>query len=123
MTTATLTQSTPTVACLNPVRILQPEGIFDGRQGADISATVETLIQAQAQAIVIDFTHTAFVDSSGLGVLLSILESTCRARIPLYLCGLNAQCLMIFELTRADAFFEICPDVAAVPHATGDLPA
>lgn len=121
MTTATLTR--PATASLNLVRVLQPEGIFGGTQGAVTCAEAEMLIQAQVRALVIDFTQTIFIDSSGLRSLLLILESTKAAGIPLHLCGLNAQCQMIFELTRADEVFEMVPDTAALPYASEEMAA
>ena len=114
MTTATQTQSTTVASAATAIAVVSAETVFDAIQTATTRATVEQLIQAKSEAIVIDFTHTTFMDSSGLGVLLHLRKASQLAGVPLYLAALNAQCRMLFELTRADAIFAIVPDASVV---------
>lgn len=105
------------------ISVVCSETVFDSVKGAEIRSKVEQLIQANAGAILIDFSNTTFMDSCGLGELVLLLKATRLARIPLYLCSLNDQCKMLFELTRADSIFEIFPDAVTVQNSMLELAA
>ncbi len=69
-------------------------------------STVEVL-QGEGVGIVVDFTNTKFIDSIGLGTLVSILKSTSRKNVRVALCSLSSQVRQIFELTRLYRLFDI----------------
>lgn len=56
---------------------------------------------------VIDFSGTGYIDSSGLGVLVSVSKKIREAGGELRLCGLNEDLRMLFELTKLDTLFTI----------------
>jgi anti-sigma B factor antagonist len=62
----------------------------------------------------IDFTQTGYIDSSGLGVLVSVSKKIREAGGELRLAGLNEDLRMLFELTKLDTLFNISdsPDEA-----------
>ena len=47
------------------------------------------------------------MDSSGLGALVLILKNVRSAGATLFLCSINEQIKMLFELTSMDRVFEI----------------
>jgi anti-sigma B factor antagonist len=55
----------------------------------------------------IDFTQTAYIDSSGLGALVSINKKVREAGGELRLAGLNEDLGALFELTKLDTLFVI----------------
>src|SRR5438046_9605025 len=55
----------------------------------------------------IDFTKTGYIDSSGLGVLVSLSKKIREQREDLRLCGLNEDLLTLFALTKFDTLFAI----------------
>lgn len=55
----------------------------------------------------IDFGQTGYIDSSGLGVLVSISKKIREAGGELRLAGLNDDLKMLFELTKLDTLFDI----------------
>jgi len=59
-----------------------------------------------ARKFVIDFTKTGYIDSSGLGVLVS-LSKKIREQGDLRLAGLNEDLQTLFELTKLDTLFAI----------------
>ena len=56
---------------------------------------------------VIDFGSTGYIDSSGLGVLVSVSKKIREAGGDLRLSGLNEDLRMLFELTKLDTLFRI----------------
>ncbi len=62
---------------------------------------------------VIDFSDADYIDSSGLGVLVSLSKHIRDARGRLTLAGLNDDLQRLFALTRLDSLFEIAESRAA----------
>ncbi len=62
---------------------------------------------AGRQAVLIDLTDVQFVDSSGLGALLSCLRQISADGGRLRLCGISRTVRSLFELVRMHRVFEI----------------
>lgn len=56
---------------------------------------------------VIDFSETGYIDSSGLGVLVSVSKKIREMGGALRLSGLNEDLRVLFELTKLDTLFDI----------------
>ncbi|MDT8342404.1 MAG: STAS domain-containing protein [Longimicrobiales bacterium] len=56
---------------------------------------------------VINFQQTGYIDSSGLGVLVSLSKKIRELGGELRLCGLNEDLRTLFELTKLDTLFRI----------------
>ena len=57
--------------------------------------------------LLIDFSRTGYIDSSGLGALVSISKRVREAGGELRLSGLNEDLRSLFELTKLDTLFAI----------------
>ena len=55
---------------------------------------------------------TAYIDSSGLGALVTISKKVRESGGELRLAGLNSDLQSLFELTKLDTLFVISPSVA-----------
>jgi len=55
----------------------------------------------------VDFSHTGYIDSSGLGVLVSLSKKIRELGGDLRLAGLNEDLQTLFELTKLDTLFAI----------------
>lgn len=55
----------------------------------------------------VDFTHTGYIDSSGLGVLVSLSKKIREQGGELRLSTLNEDLQTLFELTKLDSLFRI----------------
>ncbi len=64
-------------------------------------------VEQGAKTIVIDFTRAGYIDSSGLGALVSLSKRVRDAGGDLRLVGLNDDLRTLFELTRLDALFPL----------------
>lgn len=60
-----------------------------------------------ARLVVVDFTVSGYIDSSGLGALVSLSRRLREAGGDLRLVGLNDDLRTLFELTRLDALFPL----------------
>ena len=57
--------------------------------------------------VLIDLQKVTFMDSSGLGGLISAQRIVQTANAQLFVCSVNNQVNMLFELTRINQLFEI----------------
>lgn len=60
-----------------------------------------------ARKFLIDFSNTGYIDSSGLGVLVSLSKKIREEGGELRLSGLNDDLRTLFELTKLDTLFRI----------------
>jgi anti-sigma B factor antagonist len=65
------------------------------------------VLDADFPGLIIDFSGTKFVDSIGLGALVSILKQSALKQKKVVLASLSPQVRQIFELTRLYRLFEI----------------
>ena len=70
-------------------------------------------VEQGARVIVVDFARSAYIDSSGLGALVSLGKRIREAGGDLRLAGLNEDLRTLFELTRLDALFPLYATRAA----------
>ncbi|NEO38911.1 MAG: STAS domain-containing protein [Moorea sp. SIOASIH] len=89
------------------VKVVQPTGILDGTKAGDFRQEVAELVQSNADIILINFQDVTFMDSSGLGALVLALKTIRAAGSKMYICSVNEQIKMLFELTSMDRVFEI----------------
>lgn len=71
------------------------------------------------QAVLLDFSRLEYMNSGGIGLLVTLLVRAQRARQRLLACGLNDHYRQIFELTRLDEAITIYDDEAAALAAVG----
>lgn len=89
------------------IKVIEPSGILDGTKASEFRQEISQLVQQDAKFILIDFKDVTFMDSSGLGALVLSLKTVRTAGARLFLCSINDQIKMLFELTSMDRVFEI----------------
>jgi anti-sigma B factor antagonist len=89
------------------VQIIEPEGILDGTKTVDFQDQINQSIDSGVHTILVDFTKVTFMDSSGLGALVKVFKLLKAAEVELFLCSINDQVKMLFELTSMDKYFAI----------------
>ncbi len=75
----------------------------------DLKSKVMESMDAGETKFVVDFTNTGYIDSSGLGVLVSLAKKIRESGGDLVLAGLNEDLRTLFELTKLDTLFAIQP--------------
>ncbi|HET7425169.1 MAG: STAS domain-containing protein [Gemmatimonadales bacterium] len=89
------------------VTVVKVEGqlIVGNRQ--ELKDLVFAALDKGERRILIDFSQTGYIDSSGLGALVSISKRVREAGGELRLSGLNEDLRSLFELTKLDTLFAI----------------
>lgn len=80
---------------------------LSGRTGGELKRAMIELIEDGARKFVIDFQQTEFIDSAGLGALISVSKSVSVHEGTLRLMRLNGEMTRLFELTKLDTLFDI----------------
>ena len=73
----------------------------------EMKSKVLDALEAGDRKFLIDFTKTGYIDSSGLGVLVSLSKKIRDEGGDLRLAGLNEDLKTLFELTKLDTLFAI----------------
>ena len=95
------------------IKVIKPSGILDGTKAPTFRQEVSNCVKEGADKILINFQEVTFMDSSGLGALVLALKTVRAAGGKLFLCSINEQIRMLFELTSMDRVFEIHPNQEA----------
>ena len=94
----------------NPVQIFQPTRILTADNAIGLRDWARDAISSGTSVLLIDCSHVSFMDSSGLGALVSINKMVHQAGSQLRICSLQGQARMLFEMTNLHHFFNIYPD-------------
>ncbi|MES2123438.1 MAG: STAS domain-containing protein [Gemmatimonadota bacterium] len=84
---------------------LEGQLIVANRQ--DLKQLIQDALDRGERKFILDFTRTAYIDSSGLGALVSISKKVRESSGDLRLVGLNEDLRSLFELTKLDTLFSI----------------
>src|SRR5690348_18083907 len=89
------------------VAVVQVEGqlIVGNRQ--ELKDLVQAALDRGDRRILVDFSRTGYIDSSGLGALVSMSKRVRELGGELKLSGLNEDLRSLFELTKLDTLFAI----------------
>lgn len=89
------------------VTVVDVEGqlIVGNRQ--ELKQTVLEQLEKGDRKFVVDFSNTGYIDSSGLGVLVSLSKKIREQGGELRLSTLNEDLRTLFELTKLDTLFKI----------------
>ncbi|AFY37716.1 anti-sigma-factor antagonist [[Leptolyngbya] sp. PCC 7376] len=91
------------------VTVVKPADILDNNKAVSFRRQIIEGAK-QASMVLVDFSQVTFMDSSGLGALVLARKEVRNAGSQLYLCSLNHQLQMLFELTSMDQIFDIFTD-------------
>ena len=92
------------------VEVIQPSGLFDGAKAKQLRRHVSDIMTTGVDVVLIDLQDITFIDSSGLGGLISAQRIVQTANSQLFLCSVNNQAKMLFELTKMNQIFKIFVD-------------
>lgn len=102
-----------------PVAILRIEGDITSGSEGDLTAAYGLAVANGAKALILDFRKLEYMNSGGIGLLVTLLVRAQRGAVRLVATGLSEHYREIFSLTRLDEAIEIKDDEAsAVAAAT-----
>jgi anti-sigma B factor antagonist len=93
-----------------------PVDELDASNAPEFKRDIAPVLQANTK-LVLDLSRLRFVDSSGLGAMLSCLRQLTAKNGDLKLCGLSKQVRAAFELVRMHRIFEIAGTREEAVHA------
>lgn len=93
----------------NGIEVIRPARRLNMVSAPRLSAVVGELIAAGHARIVIDLSGTEFMDSSGLGALVSCLKKTRQAGGDLRIAGPTQHIQTVFKLTNLDRILKTVP--------------
>lgn len=92
---------------VGPVKVVLIEAeTLDANNSKSFKTAMSAFVTKGAR-VVLDLSRLKFVDSSGLGAMLSSLRQLNAASGDLRLCGMSKQIRALFELVRMHRVFEI----------------
>jgi anti-sigma B factor antagonist len=89
------------------VAVVQVDGQLIVGNRLELKDLVQAALDKGERRLLIDFSRTGYIDSSGLGALVSISKKIREAGGELRLSGLNDDLRSLFELTKLDTLFAI----------------
>lgn len=87
--------------------IFVQEERLDAHNSDELKAEMNRYFSAGSKNLIIDLKDVRFIDSSGLGVLVSGFKNASTRQGSLKLAGLQTQVRSMFELTRLHRVFDI----------------
>jgi anti-sigma B factor antagonist len=89
------------------VEIVKPSGRLDVTSAAKFRREVTELAATKPRFLLVDLENVSFMDSSGLGALVSALKTIRSVNGELAVCALSEQVKMLFDLTSMSKIFTI----------------
>ena len=99
--------------------VLAVRGEVDVYSAPDLHDELATLLESGAETVVVDLTEVGFLDSTGLGVLVTARAAAVDAGRALQIACDHERILKLFKITGLDAVFEIHPSVDAAVQSLG----
>ncbi len=100
-----------------PASILRIQGDVTSASEADLTAAYGPAVANGARVVVLDFSQLDYMNSGGIGLLVTLLVRARRGGRRLVATGLSDHYRQIFSLTRLDEAIEIHDDEAAAMSA------
>jgi anti-sigma B factor antagonist len=99
--------------------VLTVHGEADLYSAPALQDGLSTLLGAGAKAVVVDLTEVAFLDSTGLGVLVGARTRAVENGQTLPIVCEDGRILKLFRITGLETVFEIHPSVEAALQSLG----
>ena len=87
--------------------ILEIVGEIDLYNAPEIKDIISKLIEERSYNVIIDLEKVSYIDSSGIGALISSLSNLKKYHGGLKIINVYASVRKVFELTKLTSFFEI----------------
>ena len=89
------------------VTVVEVDGQLIVGNRHELKDMIQAALDRGERKLLVDFSRTGYIDSSGLGSLVSISKRIREATGELRLAGLNDDLRSLFELTKLDTLFTI----------------
>lgn len=93
------------------ITVVRPQGTLDMNSVPAFRRTLEAAVQQAGRGLIVVLAEVAFMDSSGLAVLIEGLKWSRGRTLPYVLTQLTPAVQMVIELARLEHFFTIVESV------------
>ncbi len=114
-----MTTTTIDLERVGAAAFLRLGGDITSASEADLTAGFSRAIDDGARAVILDFARMDYMNSGGIGLLVTLLVRAQRAGARLMAIGLSEHYRQILSLTRLDEAIEVHDDAAAALMAAG----
>jgi anti-anti-sigma factor len=113
--------STTTIAVdrVGAAAVVRIAGDVTSASEQDLTAGYQAAVDGGARAVILDFSGMEYMNSGGIGLLVTLLVRAQRSGVQLLATGLSDHYRQILSLTRLDEAIAIHPDEAAALAAVG----
>ena len=94
---------------------------LDASIAQDFRDAAIEMVQPKHSICALDLSHVTFVDSTGIGAMIALMNRLGRDR-RLEICGPAPMVRKVFRMTRLDTVFNIHDSLAPVLAGAGDAP-
>lgn len=109
-----------TVQCRAHMLVLRVDGErIDAASAISFKERMRELIRQPGDPVILDLSNVSFLDSSGLGAVVSVMKLLEKPR-KMELSGLTPNVMKVFRLTRMDSIFVLHPDIPDLPDGDQD---
>ena len=100
------------------VAVVIPDGRLDLSSAPEFKQALNDAVEAGDRILIVDLSNVPFLDSSGLGALISGMKATRLSGGDLRIAQVGEQARLILELTTLDKVMKLYPtvDEALVDH-------
>ncbi|MFQ5612464.1 MAG: STAS domain-containing protein [Anaerolineae bacterium] len=89
------------------IRLVRLEGRLDAAGSPEVRDKLRSLAAQEQPKLIIDLSQVSFIDSSGLGALVSGLKAARQQNGDILLAGAQQQAQTLFKLTMLDQIFKV----------------
>jgi len=102
------------------ISVVHCGGSLDADSIAAFKKIAYELVDKGTTRLVVDCSNLTFVDSMGLGVLISLLRRVRQGNGDVKMAALSDDVKTIFEITRLHRLFEVCADTTTAIKRFGE---
>ncbi len=88
--------------------VINVKGDVDVYTMETLKASVTTALNSDTKQFLVDLEECSYIDSSGIGVLITALKQFTQKGGEFLLCDVSAPIMKIFKLSRLDQLFDFC---------------
>ncbi len=92
---------------LGEICVVELEGEIDAEHSAQLKSALAKYRETAPKKFVVDLSKVRFIDSTGLGIMISLMRSLNEQGGKLRLSGLNDEVRSIFQITRLHKVFDL----------------
>ena len=100
-----------TTSHLDGTAVITVSGDLNIKSAPDLGKTVEKLLQPGLTRLIVDFSNITYIDSSGMGMLVSCFKQAQNNNTSFGLASVSGRVCDLLKLTRLQSFFPLYRDL------------